>query len=84
MKLLPQRVKDCPVVSDPEQLIRGGYPVRVGVLGIPKYGVGEPDQADHVANGVREGRREREGERERHNQPLNSVGFLENESGSFT
>lgn len=46
---LPQCVKYCSVVSDPEQLIGRRYPVRVGVLGIPKDGVGQPDQADHVA-----------------------------------
>lgn len=49
VRRLPQRVQNSPVVPDPEQLIRGGYPVRVGVLGIPKDGVREPDQANHIA-----------------------------------
>lgn len=52
--LLPQRVKNSPIVPDPEQLIRGCYPVRVGVLGIPKDGVREPNQANHIADGEKE------------------------------
>lgn len=28
--------------------------MRVGVLGIPKDGVGEPNKADHIADGRRE------------------------------
>lgn len=50
-KVLPQCVKYCAVVPDPEQLIGCRYPVRVGVLGIPKDGVRQPDQADHIAEG---------------------------------
>lgn len=60
-RLLPQCVKYFPIVPDPEQLIGRRYPVRVGILGIPKDGVGQPDQADHIA-GCRGGRR---GERQR-------------------
>lgn len=57
MKLLPQRVKNGPIVPDSEELIWGRYPVRVSVLGIPKDSVGEPNKADHIANGVRERKR---------------------------
>ena len=53
-RLLPQRVKNSPVVLDAEQLIWGCYPVRVGVLGIPKDGVRQPDQANHIADGKKE------------------------------
>lgn len=56
VRLLPQRVENSPVVPDPEQLIWGCYPVRVGVLGIPEDGVREPNQADHIADGERERR----------------------------
>lgn len=54
VRLLPQRVQNSPVVPDPEQLIWGCYPVRVGVLGIPEDGVREPNQADHIADEERE------------------------------
>lgn len=49
-RLLPQCVKYCPIVPDPEQLIGRCYPVRVSILGIPKDGVRQPDQADHIAD----------------------------------
>lgn len=55
---LPQRVENSPVVPDPEQLIRGGDPMRVGVLGIPKDGVREPNQANHIAERAKERERE--------------------------
>ena len=48
--LLPQRVKYCSIVPDPEQLIGRCDPVRVGVLGVPKDGVGQPDQTNHIAD----------------------------------
>lgn len=57
IRLLPQRVKNSPVVPDPEQLIRGCYPVRISVLGIPKDGVREPNQTNHIADGEREKKR---------------------------
>lgn len=49
-RLLPQCVKYRPIVPDPEQLIGRRDPVRVGVLGIPKDGVGQPDQTNHIAD----------------------------------
>lgn len=48
-RFLPQCVEYFSVVPYPEQLIGRRYPVRVGSLGIPKDGVGQPDQADHIA-----------------------------------
>lgn len=48
-KVLPQSIKYFPIVPDPEQLIGRRYPVRIGVLGISKDGVGQPDQTDHIA-----------------------------------
>lgn len=56
----PQCVKYLSIVPDAEQLIGRRNPVRVGVLGIPKDGVGQPDQADHIAGWTRNGEKERE------------------------
>lgn len=62
---LPQRVKYCSIVPDPEQLIGRRDPVRVGVLGVPKDGVGQPDQTNHIADWMRDKETERERERKR-------------------
>lgn len=77
-RLLPQRVKYLPVVPDPEQLIGRRYPVRVGVLGVPKDGVGEPDQADHIAGRIAGRQTEETQRRQKVRTPplLNSFGFL--------
>ena len=64
-RLLPQCVKYRPIVPDPEQLIGRRDPVRVGVLGIPKDGVGQPDQTNHIADWMRDKETERQRERER-------------------
>lgn len=47
--VLPQCVEYFSIVPDAQQLIGCCYPVRVGSLGIPKDGVRQPDQADHIA-----------------------------------
>lgn len=46
---LPQVVKYLAVVPYSEQLIGHGDPVGVGILGVPENGVGQPDEAHHVA-----------------------------------
>lgn len=51
---VPQRVEYFSVVPYPKQLIGRRDPVRVGSLGISKDGVGQPDQADHIAARIRD------------------------------
>lgn len=46
---IPQGVQDLAVVPYPEQLVRHRDPVRVCSLGVPEYGVGQPDHPHHVA-----------------------------------
>lgn len=47
--LLPERVEYPPVVPDPEHAVGRGDPVGVGLLGIAKERVWDPDLPDHVA-----------------------------------
>jgi len=71
----PQRVEHFPIVPDPEQLVGRRDPVGVGILGIPKDGVGQPDQANHIAGG-RQRERERDKERERERRKEGEKRFL--------
>lgn len=64
-RLLPQRVEYRPVVPDAQQLVGRRNPVRVGVLRIPEDGVGQPDQADHIAERIRSKRKDKEGKMKR-------------------
>ena len=45
---VPERVEHFSVIPDAEELIRSGYPVGIGPLGVPKKGIWDPDAAHHV------------------------------------
>lgn len=45
---VPERVEYFSVIPDAEELIRSGYPVGIGPLGVPKKGIWDPDAAHHV------------------------------------